>query len=68
MYSVRLLPIYEPVGRCDEALVVAFRLFALIPLHCLKAPDRNIVPAPPDDLAIGCANSGANNDFKRSGV
>jgi hypothetical protein len=31
MQTVRLLPVHEPVGRGQEALVVAVRLFALIP-------------------------------------
>jgi hypothetical protein len=61
MQSVCLPPIHEPVGRGDEALVVAVRLFALIPLHCLKCTDSVIVPVSSDDLAIRSANSSANN-------
>jgi len=68
MYSVRLLPIYKPVGRGDEALIVAARLFAFIPLHRLERTDSVTVPVSSDDLAIGSANSGANNYFGRSGA
>jgi hypothetical protein len=68
MYSVRLLPIYKPVGRGDEALIVAARLFALIPLHRLKRTDSVNVPMSSNDLAIGSANSGANNYFGRPGA
>ena len=68
MYSVRLLPTYKPVGRGDEALIVAARLFALIPLHRLKRTDSVNVPMSSNDLAIGSANSGANNYFRRCGA
>jgi hypothetical protein len=43
------------------------RLFALIPLHRLKCTDSVIVATSADDLAIGSANGGANNCFRRTG-